>query len=142
MYFVVSAFSCLIAYNRYAILKREIGKNILIDEANNRQLEQNEKINDQKYVIEDANRKLKVLNDYRHNTLNIMLHDFRNFTGSIQMSLDLLKNKSDNLSEEQKEILNYISAGNDKLNYLSEMRLKCSLCRRILTSALKWNKRC
>ena len=101
-------------------MKREIGKNILIDEANNRQLEQNEKINDQKYVIEDANRKLKVLNDYRHNTLNIMLHDFRNFTGSIQMSLDLLKNKSDNLSEEQKEILNYISAGNDKLNYLSE----------------------
>jgi len=120
VYFVVSAFSCLIAYNRYAILKREIAKNILIDEAKNRQLEQNEKINDQKYVIEDANRKLKVLNDYRHNTLNIMLHDFRNFTGSIQMSIDLLKNKSDNLSEEQKEILNYISTGNDKLNYLSE----------------------
>ncbi|MDE3144422.1 MAG: HAMP domain-containing histidine kinase, partial [Bacteroidota bacterium] len=92
----------------------------LIDEANNRMLEQNEKINDQKYVIEDANRKLKVLNDYRHNTLNIMLHDFRNFTGSIQMSLDLLKNKSDNLSAEQKEILNYISTGNEKLNYLSE----------------------
>jgi len=60
------------------------------------------------------------LNDYRHNTMNIMLHDFRNFTGSIQMSLDLLKNKSDNLSGEQKEIINYISTGNDKLNYLSE----------------------
>lgn len=120
VYFVVSAFSCLIAFNRHSILKREIAKNILIDEANNRMLEQNEKISDQKYVIEDANRKLKVLNDYRHNTLNIMLHDFRNFTGSIQMSLDLLKNKSDNLSAEQKEILNYISAGNEKLNYLSE----------------------
>ncbi len=120
VYFVVSAFSCLIAFNRHSILKREIAKNILIDEANNRMLEQNEKISDQKYVIEDANRKLKVLNDYRHNTLNIMLHDFRNFTGSIQMSLDLLKNKSDNLSVEQKEILNYISAGNEKLNYLSE----------------------
>lgn len=120
VYFVVSAFSCLIAFNRHSILKREIAKNILIDEANNRMLEQNEKINDQKYVIEDANRKLKVLNDYRHNTLNIMLHDFRNFTGSIQMSLDLLKNKSDNLSAEQKEILNYISTGNEKLNYLSE----------------------
>ena len=52
--------------------------------------------------------------------MNIMLHDFRNFTGSIQMSLDLLKNKSDNLSGEQKEIINYISTGNEKLNYLSE----------------------
>ena len=120
VYFVVSAFSCLISYNRYLILRREIGKNILINNANNRLLAQNEKINDQKYVIEDANRKLKVLNDYRHNTLNIMLHDFRNFTGSIQMSLDLLKNKSDNLSIEQKEIIDYISSGNDKLNYLSE----------------------
>jgi len=120
VYFVVSAFSCLIAYNRYIILKREIAKNILIEEANNRMLVQSEKINDQKYVIEDANRKLKVLNDYRHNTMNMMLHDFKNFTGSIQMSLDLLKNKSDNLTEEQKEILNYIGAGNEKLNYLSE----------------------
>lgn len=120
IYFVMSAFSSLIAYNRYQILKREIAKNIMIDAANNRLLEQNEKISDQKYVIEEANRKLKVLNDYRHNTLNIMLNDFRNFTGSIQMSLDLLKNKSDNLSVEQKEILNYIGAGNEKLNYLSE----------------------
>ena len=120
VYFLVSAFSCMIVYNRYQILKREVAKNIMIDEANNRLLDQNEKINDQRYVIEDANRKLKILNDYRHNTLNIMLHDFRNFTGSIEMSLDLLKNKSDNLSGEQKEILNYIGVGNEKLKYLSE----------------------
>lgn len=120
VYFIVSAFSCLIAYNRYLILRREVAKNILIDSAHNRLIEQNEKINDQRYVIEDANRKLKVLNDYRHNTMNILLHDFRNFTGSIQMSLDLLKNKADNFSPEQKEIINYISSGNEKLNYLSE----------------------
>ncbi len=120
IYFLMSAFSCLISYNRYLILKREIGKNILINAANNRLLEQNEKINDQKYVIEEVNRKLKVMNDYRHNTLNIMLHDFRNFTGSIQMSLELLKSKSENLSVEQVEIINYIGAGNEKLNYLSE----------------------
>ncbi len=120
VYFLVSAFSCIIVYNRYQILKREAAKNIMIDEANNRLLDSNEKINDQRYVIEDANRKLKILNDYRHNTLNIMLHDFRNFTGSIAMSLDLLKNKSDNLSGEQKEILNYIGVGNENLKYLSE----------------------
>ena len=120
VYFIVSAFSCLIAYNRYYILRRDIAHNIVLDNAHDRLIEQNEKINDQRYVIEDANRKLKILNDYRHNTMNIMLHDFRNFTGSIQMSLDLLKNKSDNLSGEQKEIINYISTGNEKLNYLSE----------------------
>jgi K+-sensing histidine kinase KdpD len=120
VYFIVSSFSCLIAYNRYQILRKEIEKNNIIDAANNSLLVQNEKINDQKYVIEEANRKLKVLNDYRHNTLNIMLHDFRNFTGSIQMSLELLKKTADNLTTEQNEILNYIGTGNEKLNYLSE----------------------
>lgn len=120
IYFVVSIFSCLIAYNRYTLMRQEIAKNIFIDEANTHLLEQNEKINDQKYEIEDTNRKLKILNDYRQNTLNIMLHDFKNFTGSIHMSLELLKNNANNLSDEQKEILNYIGTGNEKLNYLSE----------------------
>lgn len=119
IYFIISSFSCLIAYNRYQILVKEIEKNMLIDAANNRLLEQNEKINDQKYVIEDANRKLKVMNDYKQNALNIMLNDFKNFTGSIQMSLDLFKKTSTSLSKEQTEILDYISAGNEKLNYLS-----------------------
>jgi K+-sensing histidine kinase KdpD len=120
VYFIMSAFSCLIAYNRFYILRRNIAHDIVIDEAHERLITQNEKINDQRYVIEDVNRKLKTLNDYRHNTMNIMLHDFRSFTGSIQMSLDLLKHKSENFTAEQKEIINYISTGNDKLSYLSE----------------------
>jgi len=120
VYFIIASFSCLIVYNRYSILTKEVEESILIEEANNRLLEQYEKINDQKYIIEDTNKKLNLLNDYRHNTLNIMLHDFKNFTGSIQMSLELLLNKSDNLTQEQKEILAYIGSGNDKLNYLSE----------------------
>src|SRR6202007_3192210 len=49
-----------------------------------------------------------------------MLHDFRNFTGSIQMSLDLMNNTNGNLTAEQKEILGYIGVGNEKLKYLSE----------------------
>lgn len=120
VYLAMSSFSCLASYNRYLILKRDIAKNILIEEANNRVLVQNEKISDQKYLIEDANRKLKILNDYKHDTMNIMMHDFRNFNGSIKMSLDLLMAKADNLTNEQKEIINYISIGNEKLNYLSE----------------------
>lgn len=120
IYFILSSFSCLVAYNRYIALKRDIARNILIDEANNKLLAQNEKINDQKYVIEDVNRKLNVLNDYRHNTMNILLNDFKNFTGSISMSLGLLDNNADNITQEQREILNYIKIGNDKLKYMSE----------------------
>ncbi len=120
IFFIISAFSCLIASNKYQLVKRETAKNILINQANNRLLDQNEKITDQGKEIEEVNRKLQKVSEYRFNTLNMMLHDFRNFTGSIQMSLDLLKNDNDNLTDEQKEILGYINVGNEKLKYLSD----------------------
>lgn len=120
VYFVVSAFSCFIAFNRYQILKRETEKNLIIEESNRRMLEQNEKINDQHHLIEEANRRLKELNDYRQNTLNIMIHDLKNFIGSNQISIDLINRKSSNLTSDQKEILSYITMGNEKLHYLSQ----------------------
>ncbi len=120
VYFLISSFSCLIAHNRYLIVKREIQKNLIIEESNKRLLEQNEMINDQHQVIEEANRRLKYLNDYRQNTLNIMIHDLKNFIGSNQMSIDLINRSSGNLTIDQKEILSYITMGNEKLHYLSE----------------------
>jgi len=120
VYFLVSAFSCLVAYNRYQIIKREIEKNLIIEESNRRMLEQNEKINDQHHIIEEANRRLKELSDYRQNTLNIMIHDLKNFIGSNQISIDLINRKSSNLTTDQKEILSYITMGNEKLHYLSQ----------------------
>jgi K+-sensing histidine kinase KdpD len=120
VYFIISAFSCLIAHNRYLIVKREIQKNLIIEESNKRLLEQNELINDQHQVIEEKNRRLKHLSDYRQNTLNIMIHDLKNFIGSNQMSIDLINRSSGNLTTDQKEILSYITMGNEKLHYLSE----------------------
>jgi len=120
IFFVISSFSCLIGFNKYQLTKREIGKNVMIEMANNRQINQHERIIDQQHQINEANRKLTRLSEYRFNTLNMILHDFRNFTGSIQMSLDLIQQSDGNLSEEQREILGYIGTGNDKLKYLSE----------------------
>ncbi len=120
LFFVMSSFSCLIGFNRYQLAKREIAKNIMIEMANNRQIDQYQKIADQQKQINEANRKLTKLSQYRYDTLNMMLHDFRNFTGSIQMSLDLLDQTNSNLTEEQKEILGYIGMGNEKLKYLSQ----------------------
>jgi len=119
-YFLISAFSCLIAHNRYLIVKKEIQKNLIIEESNKRLLEQNELINDQHQEIDQANKRLKQLNDYRQNTLNIMIHDLKNFIGSNEISLDLINRSSANLTVDQKEILSYISMGNDKLHYLSQ----------------------
>lgn len=120
VYFLISAFSCLIAHNRYLIVKREIQKNLIIEESNKRLLEQNETINDQHQVIEEVNRRLKQLNDYRQNTLNIMIHDLKNFIGSNQISIDIINRNSGNLTVDQKEILSYITMGNEKLHYLSQ----------------------
>ncbi|KAF0237316.1 MAG: PAS/PAC sensor signal transduction histidine, partial [Chitinophagaceae bacterium] len=120
VYFIVTAFSCFIAFNRYQIIKRETEKNLIIEESNRRMLEQNEKINDQHHLIEEANRRLKELSDYRQNTLNIMIHDLKNFIGSNQISIDLINRKSSNLTSDQKEILSYITMGNEKLHYLSQ----------------------
>lgn len=119
VYFLVSAFSCLLASNRYQLITREIEKILVISKANHRLLEQNEHINDQRMVIEEANRRLKNINDYRQNTLSLMIHDLKNFVGSNQMSIDLISRKSGNLTTEQKEILSYINMGNKKLHYLS-----------------------
>lgn len=120
VYFLVAIFSIVIAYNRYQIVKRETEKNLIIEESNRRLLEQNEKINDQHHIIEEKNRRLKELSDYRQNTLNIMIHDLKNFIGSNQISIDLINRKSSNLTSDQKEILSYITMGNEKLHYLSQ----------------------
>ena len=120
VYFLVSVVACLIAYNRYEIVNRSTQKNILIEHAYNRLLDQHEKINDQKFLIDETNRRLKVLNDYKQNTVDILLYDFRAFTSSIKNQIDLLKSKSDNLTGDQKEAISEIEIGNEKLNYLSE----------------------
>ena len=120
IFFVISAFSCLIGFNRYQLARREAAKSIFIEMANNRLIDQHGKILEQQHELNEANRKLTKLSEYRFDTLNMILHDFRNFTGSIQMSLDLLGETNGNFTEEQKEILGYIGVGNDKLKYLSE----------------------
>lgn len=120
VYFMVALFGCMIAYNRFKIIRRETEKNLIIEESNKRLLEQNEKIKDQHHQIEQNNRRLKELSDYRQNTLNIIIHDLKNFIGSNQISIDLINRKSGNLSPDQKEILSYITMGNEKLHYLSQ----------------------
>ena len=113
VYFLVSVVACLIAYNRYEIVNRSTQKNILIEHAYNRLLDQHEKINDQKFLIDETNRRLQVLNDYKQNTVDILLYDFRAFTNYIKNQIDLLKSKSENLTGEQRIAISEIEGGNE-----------------------------
>ncbi len=120
VYFLVTVVSCLIAYNRYEIVNRSTQKNILIDNAYNRLLDQHEMINDQKFVIDESNRRLQNLSDYKQNTVDILLYDFRSYANSFKSHIDELKATSDNLSADQKEVIFQIENDNEKLNYISE----------------------
>jgi len=120
VFFVLSIFSCLVGYNRYQLAKRSVANSLIIEMACNRLIDQNQKIIDQQNEIKAFNKKIEQISAYRYNTLNMILHDFRNFTGSIQMSLDILNQTQENLTTEQKEVFGYIGEGNEKLKYLSE----------------------
>jgi len=61
VYFMISAFSCLLAYTRYSILCRDTERSVIIDEANDKLVERNAKIKDQHFEIEATNRKLRLL---------------------------------------------------------------------------------
>jgi signal transduction histidine kinase len=120
VYFLISAFSCLLAYTRYHILCRDTERSVMIDNANNKLVEKNEQIKDQHFKIEETNRKLKVVSESSLDNMAVLMHDFKNFSDTVKSSVDNLKSNSYNLMPSQLDIINNISVNNDKLNYLAQ----------------------
>jgi len=120
VYFMISAFSCLLAYTRYSILCRDVERSVMIDDANNKLVDRKEKIKDQHYQIEETNRKLKVVNKSSQENMTVLMHDYKTFTDTVKTSLDNLKSTSYNLMPSQLDIINSIGTQNDKLIYLAQ----------------------
>ena len=120
VYFLLSAFSCLLAYTRYAILCRDIERAVMIDDANDKLVMRNEKIKDQHFEIEETNRKLKVVNENSQDNMAVLMHDYKTFTDTVKTSLTSLKSNSYNLAPSQLDIINSIGTQNDKLIYLAQ----------------------
>ncbi len=120
MYFIVALFSCLIASNRYPLIKRNIERRIVIKRSNELLLEQNEQINEQRIALEQANRELKQMSTFRSDTLRIIIHDIRSFTSSVTMILDVMQDEVNNMNSEVKEGLQHIEEANKKLNHFAQ----------------------
>ncbi|MFY7963445.1 MAG: sensor histidine kinase [Chitinophagaceae bacterium] len=120
VFFMISAFSCLLAYTRYSILCRDTERSVMIDEANGKLIERNEKIKDQHFEIEETNRKLKVINESSQDNMSVLMHDFTNFSNTVKSSVESLKYSSSNLLPHQIDILNSIGTSNDKLSYIAQ----------------------
>ncbi len=120
VYFLISSFSCLLAYTRYSILCRDTERSVMIDDANSKLVDRNEKIKDQHFQIEETNRKLKVVNESSQENITVLMHDYKTFTDTVKTSLDSLKSTSYNLMPSQLDIINSISSQNDKLIYLAQ----------------------
>lgn len=120
VYFLLSTFSCLLAYTRYAILCRDTERSVMIDDANDKLVSRNEKIKDQHFEIEETNRKLKVVNENSQENMTVLMHDYKTFTDTVKTSLESLKANSYNLAPSQLDIINSIGTQNDKLIYLAQ----------------------
>lgn len=120
VYFLLSAFSCLLAYTRYAILHRDVERSVMIEDANSKLFERNEKIKDQHFEIEETNRKLKAVNEMSQENMTVLMHDYKSFSDTVKSSMDSLKSTAYNLMPSQVDIINNISTQNDKLIYLAQ----------------------
>ncbi len=120
VYFLISAFSCLLAYTRFTLLCRDTERSIMINEANLKLVDRNEKIKDQHYLIEETNRKLKVVNVNSQENMTVLMHDYKTFSDTVKTSIDSIKSNSYNLLPSQLDIISSISSQNDKLIYLAQ----------------------
>lgn len=120
VYFLISAFSCLLAYTRYAILHRDAERSVMIEDANSKLFDRNEKIKDQHFEIEETNRKLKAVNEMSQDNMTVLMHDYKTFSDTVKSSMDSLKSNAYNLMPSQVDIINNIATQNDKLIYLAQ----------------------
>ncbi len=120
MYLVVSIFSCLVAANRFPLIRRNIERKLLLERSNRLLIEQNEQINEQRLAIEEVNRALQESNTFKSDTLRIIIHDIRSCTSSVTMILDSLEDEIKYLSDDVKTGIAHIEAANNKLTHFSQ----------------------
>ena len=120
VYFLVSAFSCFLAYTRYTILQRDAERSVVLEDAHSKLIERNELIKDQHFEIKETNRKLQAVSESSQENMTVLMDDYQNFSETVKYSFDTLKSGSNNLTPSQLDILNSLTTQNDKLRYLAQ----------------------
>jgi signal transduction histidine kinase len=117
-FFIIVLISCLIPGARYKVIERDIRSQILIEKSNEQLKGQNHDINEKNNIIDAQYEQLRKLDNQKNSFINIAGHDLKNLVGSIIMSNNLLKDEDYRFSEDQKELIGYISESSEKMQYL------------------------
>ncbi len=119
-FLIITLSSCIISYARYQITLRNITKEATIVRSNQDFAGQNEEITEQRLLLENKNRQLQKTTEDLNKTLNVVLHDVRNFAGVVQGAVQLIHEDGNNLTAEQKSTLNIIQLANNRLNQFTQ----------------------
>jgi len=117
-FFIIALISCLVPGARYKIIERDVRSQILIEKSNEQLKGQNHDINEKNNIIDAQYEQLRKLDNQKNSFINIAGHDLKNLVGSIIMSNNMLKEDDYRLSEDQKELVGYISESSEKMQYL------------------------
>lgn len=115
---IIALISCLIPGARYKIISRDVRSQLLIEKSNAQLKEQNRDINEKNNIIDAQYEQLRRLDSQKNNFINIAGHDLKNLIGSIVMSNNMLKDEDYRLSDDQRELVGYISEASEKMQYL------------------------
>lgn len=118
LFFIIALISCMVPGARYKIIARDARSQLLISKSNDQLKEQFSDINSKNSIIDSQYEQLRRLDEQKNNFINIAGHDLKNLVGSIIMSNNLIKDDEHRLSDEQKELLGYISESAEKMQYL------------------------
>jgi len=117
-FFVIVLISCLLPGTRYKIVERDVRSQLLIGKSNEQLKEQYRDINEKNNIIDAQYGELRKLDSQKNSFINIAGHDLKNLVGSIIMSNNMLKDEEYRLSQDQVELIGYISEASEKMQYL------------------------
>jgi signal transduction histidine kinase len=118
LFFVIAILSCLVPGARYQVIQRDVRSQLLIARSNEQLKDQNQNIVEKNNIIDAQYEQLRKLDNQKNSFINIAGHDLKNLVGSIIMSNNMVKDEEYRLSDDQKELVGYISESSTKMQYL------------------------
>ncbi|MDN3551466.1 sensor histidine kinase [Mucilaginibacter aquaedulcis] len=117
-FFVTTMVSLVIPVVRFKVTTNNVRSQLLIVKSNKQIEQQNTDINIKNNVIDAQYEQLRKLDIQKNSFINIAGHDLKNLISSIVMSNDMILEEDYRLSNDQKELLKYISEATDKMHYM------------------------
>lgn len=115
IYFLISAFSCFLAYTRFIIIGRDIEKMVMLTETHNKLLDKNERLKEQEIKVADSERKFKAYNELQQQTASTINQEISNYSQTVDTTVDKIAALG-GLSAAQLDNLNELKASKQRLD--------------------------